>query len=174
MDLWDLKHHFELAVQVAAPAATVQPLNSGTGWEAVASGQRVGWAGPVEADSPRWAGALLGFEVQVSEAAPERPRFQLLPGTPSVVQDVALVLPEGVSAAAVSAVLRRVGGPLLEQLEVFDEYRGPKLKAGERSVAWHLTFRDPTRTLREAEVDKVIAAALKALKEELDVRRRES
>jgi len=174
MDLWDLKHHFELAVQVAAPAATVQPLSSGTGWEAVASGLRVGWAGQLDADAPRWAGALFGFEVRVSEAAPERPRFRPLPGTPPVVHDLALVLPGGVTAAAVSAVLRRVGGPLLEQLEVFDEYRGQKLKGGERGVAWHLTFRDPTRTLREAEVDKVIAAALKALEEELDVRRRES
>jgi len=174
MDLWDLKHHFELAVQVAAPGATVQALSSGAGWEAVAGGQVVGWAGPLDADAPRWAGASFGFEVRVSEVAPERPRFRLLPGTPPVVQDLALVLPGGVSAAAVSAVLRRVGGPLLEQLEVFDEYRGQKLKGGERGVAWHLTFRDPTRTLREAEVDKVIAAALKALEEELDVRRRES
>ena len=174
MDLWDLKHHFELAVQVAAPAATVQPLGSGTGWEAVASGQRVGWAGPLDADTPRWAGALFGFEVRVSEPVPERPRYRPLPGTPPVVHDLALVLPGGVTAESVSAVLYRVGGTLLEQLEVFDEYRGQKLKGGERSVAWHLTFRDPTRTLREAEVDKVIVAALKALEEELDVRRRAS
>src|SRR2546427_1074145 len=73
MDLWDLKHHFELAVQVAAPGATVQALSSGAGWEAVAGGQVVGWAGPLVADAPRWAGALFGFEVWVSEAAPERP-----------------------------------------------------------------------------------------------------
>ena len=174
MDLWDLKHHFELAVHVAAPSATVQPLSSGTGWEAVAGGQQVGWAGSLDADAPRWAGTLFGFEVRVSEAAPEQPRYRPLPGTPPVVNDLALVLPGGITAAAVSAVLRRVGGTLLERLEVFDEYRGQKLKGGERSVAWHLTFRDPTRTLREAEVDKVIAAALKALEEELDVRRRES
>ena len=112
--------------------------------------------------------------MRLSEVAPARPAYRPLPATPSVVRDVALVLPGGVTAAAVGEALRRAGGTLLEQLEVFDEYRGPKLKGGERGVAWRLTFRDPARTLREAEVDQVIMTALKALEEELDVRRRES
>src|SRR5438309_9322294 len=174
MDLWDLKYHFELAVQVASPGALVQPLPTGVGWQAVVGEQRVGWAGPLEADAPRWAGALFGFEVRLSEIAPARPAYRPLPATPSVVRDVALVLPGGVTAAAVGEALRRAGGTLLEQLEVFDEYRGPKLKGGERGVAWRMTFRDPARTLREAEVDQVIMTALKALEKELDVRRRES
>ncbi len=174
MDLWDLKYHFELAVQVAAPGAVVQALQDGAGWAATAGGAALGWAGPLEADAPRWAAPLFGFEVRVSESAPERPRYRPLPTTPAIVHDLALVLPAGVAADAVAVVLQRVGGKLLEHLEVFDEYRGPKLKGGERSVAWRLTFREATRTLREAEVEKVITAALKALEEELDVRRRES
>jgi len=51
-----------------------------------------------------------------------------------VERDVALVLPPGVTAAQVSDVLRRTVGPLLERLEVFDEYRGPGIPAGHRSV----------------------------------------
>src|SRR5205809_7859951 len=174
MDLWDLKYHFELAVQVAAPGALVQPLQDGRGWAATAGGAPLGWAGPLEADAPRSAAPLFGFEVRVSESAPERPRYRPLPTTPAIVHDLALVLPAGVAADTVAVVLQRVGGTLLEHLEVFDEYRGPKLKGRARGVAWRLTFREPTRTLREAEVEKVITAALKALEEELDVRRRES
>ena len=64
-------------------------------------------------------------------------------------------------------------GPLLERLEVFDEYRGPGIPAGHRGVAWHCTFRDPERTLREAEVKEALARGLAALEEELGVRRRE-
>ncbi len=174
MDLWDLKYHFELAVQVAAPGAVVQALQDGAGWAATAGGAPLGWAGRLEADAPRWAAPLFGFEVRVNESAPERPTYRPLPTTPAIVHDLALVLPAGVAAEAVAVVLRRVGGKLLEHLEVFDEYRGSKLKGGARSVAWRLTFREPTRTLREGEVEKVITAALKALEEELDVRRRES
>jgi len=55
---------------------------------------------------------------------------------------------------------------------VFDEYRGAGIAAGHRSVAWRCTFRDPARTLREQEVDASLTRILRALEEELDVRRR--
>jgi phenylalanyl-tRNA synthetase beta chain len=88
--------------------------------------------------------------------------------------DVALVLPPGVAVGAVESVLRQAAGPLLERLELFDEYRGPEFTGGARSVAWHCVFRDPTRTLRAEEAERQLAAALKALEAELGVRRRTS
>jgi phenylalanyl-tRNA synthetase beta chain len=84
------------------------------------------------------------------------------------------VLPPDVTAAQVSDVLRRTVGPLLERLQVFDEYRGPGIPAGHRGVAWHCSFRDPARTLRERDVDALLAQGLAALEGELGVRRRES
>ncbi len=177
MDIWDLKHHFELAVEVAAPSCDVQPATrGGAGWVAVQreSGEVVGQAGPLEADAPVWAAPLFGFELRIEIAQPQPTPYRPLPTQPPVERDVALVVPVGVNAAAVAEVLRRAAGPLLERLEVFDEYRGAGIPAGHRSVAWHCTFRDASRTLREREVDELLARALKALEEELDVRRRES
>jgi phenylalanyl-tRNA synthetase beta chain len=181
MDLWDLKYHFELAVAAAAPSCSVQPAtDGGAAWVAVkrgggggGGGAAMGWAGAVEADAPVWAGRVFGYEVQVE--SDERPfvPYRPLIGTPSVERDVALVLPAGVSAVAVEAVLRREAGTLLERLAVFDEYRGPGVEEGARSVAWHCSFRDPVRTLRETEVDRLLGSALKALEGELGVRRRE-
>ena len=174
MDIWDLKHHFELAVALASLEALVQVASSGTAWEAVqAKSQVVGWAGPLEADAPLWAAPLFGFEVWLEDVAGGLTRYEPLPGTPPVERDVALVLPAGVTAVAVTEVLRREAGPLLERLDVFDEYRGSGIPAGGRSVAWHCTFRDPARTLRERDVDKLLAAALKVLEDELGARRRQ-
>jgi len=175
MDIWDLKHHFELAVRAAAPSCDVQPATGGVvGWEAVQRGEVWGWAGPLEADAPVWAAALFGFEVRLDATLPGAVHYRPLPTQPPVERDIALLLPAGVSAGAVSAVLARAAGPLLERLEVFDEYRGAGVPAGYRSVAWHCTFRDPARTLREREVDELLAGALQALEDELGVRRRES
>jgi phenylalanyl-tRNA synthetase beta chain len=81
---------------------------------------------------------------------------------------------EGVTADAVADVIRQAAGPLLERLEVFDEYRGSGVPAGSRSVAWRCTFRDPSRTLREREVDEALSRVVRALEEQLDVRRREA
>jgi phenylalanyl-tRNA synthetase beta chain len=55
---------------------------------------------------------------------------------------------------------------------LFDHYRGAGIAAGSRSLAWHLTFRAPDRTLREKDIDHVMHAALDALKA-LGVRQRE-
>src|SRR5213594_4454216 len=176
MDLWDLKHHFELAVDVAAPPCVVQPATGGAvGWVAAQrTGEVVGEAGPLEADAPVWAASLFGFEVRLLVGSVELATYRPLPLQPPVERDLALVLPAGVTAAAVADVLRRAAGPLLERLDVFDEYRGPGggVPAGHRSVAWHCTFRDPTRTLRDRDVDEVVARGLKALEDELGVRRR--
>ena len=176
MDIWDLKYHFELAVAAAAPSCDVRPATGGAvGWEAVQrGGEVVGQAGPLEADAPVWAGPLFGFEVRLAASESNLVAYRPLPLQPPVERDLALVLPPGVTAAQVSHVLRRTVGPLLERLEVFDEYRGPGIPVGQRGVAWHCTFRDPERTLRERDVDALLTRGLEALEGELGVRRRES
>jgi len=176
MDIWDLKHHFELAVDLAAPGCTVEPATGGVvGWQAVerSGGAVMGWAGPLEADAPVWAAPLFGLEVRLAVTGRASVVYRPLPVQPPAERDVALVLPGGVSAAQVAAVLQRAVGPLLERFDVFDEYRGPGIPAGHRGVAWHCSFRDPERTLREAEVDAALARGLAALEDELGVRRRE-
>jgi phenylalanyl-tRNA synthetase beta chain len=99
-------------------------------------------------------------------------RFVPLPTTPPVERDLALVLPDGLTAREVEAVLRDAGGPLLERASAFDEFRHAGL-AG-RSVAWRLVFRAPDRTLRDDEVDPVVARMVTILKERLGVARREA
>jgi phenylalanyl-tRNA synthetase beta chain len=87
---------------------------------------------------------------------------------------LALLLPDGVTAAQVDVALRATGGELLEQVDVDSDYRGAELPAGVRSVAFRLTFRAPDRTLRDAEVDQTETRLLAALAEELGVRRRDA
>ena len=177
MDIWDLKRHFELAVGAAAPsgALTVEATADGAGWQAVGpDGSVAGWAGMLEADAPRWAAPLYGLEVRVTVAPPPLVRYQSIPTQPAVSRDASLVVPAGVTAAAMEGVLRKAGGALLTRLEVLDEYRGAGLPAGTRGVTWRCTFRDPSRTLTEKEVDAQLGRMLSALEGELDVRRREA
>ncbi len=177
MDIWDLKQHFELAVGVAAPSCDVQPAANGTGWVAVAEGRgQVGTATPLDADAPKWAGTLFGLEVSIAVAPPTLARYRPLPTQPPVVRDISLVVPGRVTAAAVEGELRRVGGTLLERLEVLDEYRGPGggLPEGTRGVTWRCTFRADNRTLTEQESAALLDKMLNALEVGLDVRRRQA
>ena len=170
-DRWDIKALFETAVRSICPEGTIE--STADGWKFTETDGTVrGWAGALEADRPAWAAVLFGFELETGDAAPPATTFVPLPTTPPVERDLALVLPPGVTAAAVEGVIRDAAGALLAELAVFDEYRGSEM-AG-RSVAWRLVFRAPDRTLRDTEADTALAKVLASLKERLGVERREA
>lgn len=170
-DLWDVKGLFEEAVRACGPAGAVEA--DGAGWRLVdVKGERRGWAGQVTADAPPWAGPVFGFEFDVAGGSEAAVRYQPLPETPPVERDLALVIPDAVTAGQVEALIRERAGRHLEAVIVFDEYRGSDIDG--RSVAWRLVFRAPDRTLRDPEVDAAIAKVLDALEERLGVTRRTS
>jgi len=84
-------------------------------------------------------------------------RAQPLPRFPAVERDLAVVVEDHVAAGALLATIKEVGGDYLEQARAFDEYHGPQVPEGHKSIAFTLTFRSPERTLTDAEVDKVMA-----------------
>jgi phenylalanyl-tRNA synthetase beta chain len=172
-DRWELNGRFEAAAALAVPGAVVQVQDNA--WVVRDRGGRVvGQAGPLEADAPPWAAPLFGFEM-VIDPAPRGPApFRSLPTTPSSERVLALLLPEGTSAQQVLDLLRRAGGPLLEQVDIESDYRGPELPAGTRSVAFRLTFRAPDRTLRDTQVDEAETRLLAALASELGIERRDA
>ncbi|MCM2390418.1 phenylalanine--tRNA ligase subunit beta [Streptomyces albipurpureus] len=74
---------------------------------------------------------------------------------PVATQDVALVVDQGVPAAAVEHFLTLGAGELLESIRLFDVYTGDQIDAGKKSLAYALRFRAPDRTLT---VDEASAA----------------
>jgi phenylalanyl-tRNA synthetase beta chain len=46
---------------------------------------------------------------------------------------------------------------------VFDEYRGPGLESGTKSLAMGLILQEVSRTLTDSEADEAVAVALAAL-----------
>jgi phenylalanyl-tRNA synthetase beta chain len=88
----------------------------------------------------------------LAELAPAREVYRDVTSFPAVRQDLAVVVPEEVPAAAVEAAVRAGGGELLAGLRVFDLYHGEQLGAGRKSLALRLEFRAPDRTLTDDEV----------------------
>ena len=167
-DAWDLAGLFQRTVSLAIPGASVQV--EGDGWTArLPDGREVGRAGPLSADAPPWAAPLFGLEVDIDPAPRESARYVRLPTVPAASRDLSLLLPEGVTVAALAALVRETAGELLEGLRVIDEYRGKGVPEGRRGVALGLVFRSPDRTLRDAEVDALVERIITALGRALDV-----
>lgn len=73
---------------------------------------------------------------------------------PSVTRDLALVVREGIAAADVAKAIRGSGASLIEDVEVFDVYRGSNIPADHKSLAFHIVYRDPSATLTDERVEK--------------------
>ena len=116
-----------------------------------------------------WAAPVYGFEVVLDPAERQSQRYRALPETPGSTRDVSLVLHQDATAEAVETAIRATRGTRLESVEVLSEFRGGDLPAGSRSVAFRLTFRDPERTLRDAEVDKAFRRILQAVQQQVGV-----
>lgn len=79
---------------------------------------------------------------------------------PVATQDVALVVPVEVPAAAVLEALREGAGELLEDVALFDEYQGTGIPEGSKSLAFGLRFRATDRTLTSDEASAARASAV--------------
>ena len=88
-------------------------------------------------------------------------------------EDLALVVDAGLPAAAVAAALRAAGGALLRDVALFDVYEGSQLPPGKKSLAYHLTFQAPDRTLTDGDVSKQRGRLLKLLEQQLGAKLRE-
>lgn len=115
--------------------------------------------------------AELSLAALLADSAP-RPVFHEYDRLPSIELDVAMFVQQAVSAGALCDVARRVGGPLLRDVEVFDQFVKPEF--GERkSIAIRLRLNAGERTLEMAEAVLVRARIARALEAELAAQIRE-
>ena len=101
--------------------------------------------------------ALRGMEVPLYGVKP-------LPRFPAVTRDLALVVDEAVGAGTMMDTIR-AAAKNLEEVRLFDVYRGIKLGPNRKSVAYSLSFRAADRTLTDEEIAGTMEKILKALKE---------
>jgi phenylalanyl-tRNA synthetase beta chain len=185
-DVWDIK---ELLAGLAAELGGGEPVPADEGLldAFTEAGTRLslhgaadgvngsaGRAADVAIDAPAWAEPVWLMEVSLPAASVARSvePYRAIPEQPPIERDLALVTPTGVGAAEVSKVIHASAGELLESIAPFDVYVGAGIPEGTSSVAWRLRFRAPERTLTDAEVDPAVASVLRALEEQLGVRRR--
>ena len=74
---------------------------------------------------------------------------------PNVKKDVAFVMTKDIPSVEVEKVIKKAGGKLLTNIEVFDVYTGENIGKDEKSVAYSLTFNDSKKTLTEEEITKI-------------------
>ncbi len=106
--------------------------------------------------------SVYGFELKLAvllEALQQEqrltPHFRAYATYPAVERDLAFYAPITVSVADLMKVMDQAGGELLDQIQLFDDYRGESVPTDQRSLAFSLAYRAGDRTLTDSEVDPV-------------------
>ncbi|MGL6132925.1 MAG: phenylalanine--tRNA ligase subunit beta, partial [Prochlorococcaceae cyanobacterium] len=143
----------------------------------VVEGRPAGWFGqlhPGQAEIHDLPEATYVFELDLEallKAATRRNRWQaaFIPfaTVPAAERDLAVVVPASTRSAQLLQVIRKAGRPLLEQAELIDRYEGDQLASGQCSQAFRLRYRDPQRTLTEAQVESAHGLIQAALERQL-------
>ncbi|MBE2221929.1 MAG: phenylalanine--tRNA ligase subunit beta [Anaerolineae bacterium] len=91
---------------------------------------------------------------------------------PVVREDLAIVVDRDVPAQKVEAVIRQTGGFLLKEVSLFDVYEGAQIGSNKKSLAYHLAFQSPSKTLTDKDVLKQRQRILKQLENQLGAKLR--
>ena len=82
-------------------------------------------------------------------------KFKEAPKYPAIEKDAAYIINKNIVAGEIIKTIKRAGGKLLTNIDVFDVYTGINIGLNKKSIAFNYTFRDNTRTLREEEAMEV-------------------
>ncbi len=154
-----------LGVTLSLTPKSFAPLHPGVSAALLWDGDEIGFCGQLH---PQVASA---YEIGPTYLAEVRlpllghaVTFQDFSRQPFAERDLAIIAPQDVTYAELAELVRAQAGGRLESFWPFDVYAGTPIPEGERSVALRLRFRDPSRALRDDEVDgymeNVIAAVL--------------
>jgi len=125
---------------------------------------------------------LAGAQVFIAEveldslAHADGRKFQGIDKFPAVARDIAMIVPEKLTHAEIENAIRAAKEPLLAGIQLFDLFSGNEaasIGAGRKSLAYTLTYRDPTRTLTNDEVTVVHRRIRERLQSELGAELRE-
>jgi len=80
-------------------------------------------------------------------------KFAAYSSFPASDRDIAFFAPIEVPVVDMQSAMKKAAGSLLDSVELFDEYRGENVPAGQRSLAFRLIYRAGDRTLSETDVE---------------------
>ena len=111
------------------------------------------------------------FESGILRAlTPDRHDTRVISAFPPVLEDIAVIIDEDISAEKVLASIFSGGGKLLIEARLFDIYRGEQIGSGKKSMAYSLTYQSPDRTLTDKEASQIRQRIIRRLEQDLSAR----
>ncbi len=138
-------------------------------------GQVIGEMGAVHPETRKAFGvpqAAYAAELSVQKLFELRENgktYKAIPKYPTVPRDIAVVVDECVTSAQVAGAIKSAPVKvLLENVELFDVYRGTGIAEGKKSMAYSYTVRAEDRTLTDEDITDAMNTIIRTLKDTLN------
>lgn len=95
--------------------------------------------------------------------------FSELPKFPAVRRDLAMVVNEDLQFEAIEKIAEAESKKLLQEVSLFDVYKGDKMEKGKKSYAVSFVFQHAEKTLTDQEIEKVMSRLMSKYESELGV-----
>jgi phenylalanyl-tRNA synthetase beta chain len=153
-----------------APAAHAA-LRPGQTASIVHGEEVIGWLGAIHPELQRSVDLrrpVVLFALRVNALTAARvPAFKAYPRFPTSRRDLAVVVDQQISAAALVEHSLAAGGAVLQRVVIFDVYTGQGIDSGRKSVALGLILQGVSRTLTDADADRAVETVTRRLELEL-------
>lgn len=111
-------------------------------------------------------------EISMNKLAEKKVRnykYKEISKYPSIKKDVAFVMPLDMTSSTIEKEIKRSGGKLLKDIEVFDLYRGENVRENEKSIAYSLEFESEERTLSSDEINELFNKIIDEVTDKLGI-----
>jgi phenylalanyl-tRNA synthetase beta chain len=164
VDFHDLKGDVEALL--APRKAHFQPishpgLHPGRAASVSYEGSEIGWIGELH---PRWQQkydlpeAPVAFELDTAALTEaQMPQYREISKFPPVIRDRSMEFDERVPVSSILDELTRNRPALVQDIRLFDFYRGKGVDSGKKSLAFRVVMQDTAKTLTDAEADAAMA-----------------
>ena len=183
VDFFDCKADIEAifaltGCQAIFSSAQQSALHPGQTAEILSSdSERIGWMGMLHPNLEK----KLGFDTQVFLFELDQnlllnkriPVFKSLSKYPSVRRDLALIVKEDISASEIINCIKGSTELTLQDVNIFDIFRGKGVEEDSKSVALSLIMQDDTQTLTDSDADEVVSRLLTLLTNEKNAKLRD-
>ncbi|MBI3169552.1 MAG: phenylalanine--tRNA ligase subunit beta, partial [Chloroflexi bacterium] len=185
LDFFDLKGRIELMLSGLrltnvnyTATDSYSHLHPGKAAEVKVNGQVIGAFGELHplvkeqyelGDSPV---LVAEFDLDTMRSVSPTYGIKVIPETPPIYEDIAVIVDESVKAETVEALIRQTGGRSVTDVRLFDLYRDEKIGAGKKSLAYALTYQAEDKTMTDAEAAAIRNKIVKRLEKEVGAKLR--
>ena len=131
--------------------------------------KKVGFFGRIHPSINKDEIYVLEISIDELDTSVKPIKFKAASKLPSIKKDLAFIMPKDMDNELVVNEIKKSSNRLLTNIEVFDLYEGENIGEDNKSIAYSLTFEDPTRTLTDEEVMEVVNNIIDKVQSNLNI-----